>query len=226
MKKIGIVGGMTWVSTMEYYRLINKRVHEILGKSNSAKCIIYSLNFEEILNKNWEEIYLILLNACKNLENSGAELIILGANTAHYLADRLQSEIPLPIINIISATSEAIHQKGFVRVGLLGTKFTMEADFYKNRLAQQGIQCIIPEKQSTRDFIQQTINHELEKEIIKPETKKAFLSIIQELIDHGAQGIVLGCTEIPLLIKQSDVKVPVFDTTSIHSEAAVTAAFS
>ncbi len=226
MKKIGIVGGMTWVSTMEYYRLINKRINEISGNLNSAECIIYSLNFEEIISKDWEGIYSILLNACKSLEKSGAELIILGANTAHYLADRLQSEIALPIINIISATADAIHQKGFEKVGLLGTKFTMEMDFYRSRLAQEGIQSIIPEKQETRDFIQHTISYELEKEIIKPETKEAFLTIIRELIDQGAQGIVLGCTEIPLLIKQSDVEVPVFDTTAIHSERAIAFAFS
>jgi len=226
MKKIGIVGGMTWVSTMEYYRLINKRINEISGNLNSAECIIYSLNFEEIISKDWEGIYSILLNACKSLEKSGAELIILGANTAHYLADRLQAEVSLPIINIISATADAIHQKGFEKVGLLGTKFTMEMDFYRSRLAQEGIQSIIPEKQETRDFIQQTITYELEKEIIKPETKEAFLTIIRELTDQGAQGIVLGCTEIPLLIKQSDVEVPVFDTTTIHSERAIAFALS
>ena len=226
MKRIGIVGGMTWVSTMEYYRLINKRINEISGNLNSAECIIYSLNFEEIISKDWEGIYSILLNACKSLEKSGAELIILGANTAHYLADRLQAEVSLPIINIISATADAIHQKGLEKVGLLGTKFTMEMDFYRSRLAQEGIQSIIPEKQETRDFIQHTISYELEKEIIKPETKEAFLTIIRELIDQGAQGIVLGCTEIPLLIKQSDVEVPVFDTTAIHSERAIAFAFS
>ncbi|MGG5208141.1 aspartate/glutamate racemase family protein [Chryseobacterium sp. MIQD13] len=226
MKKIGIVGGMTWVSTMEYYRLINKGINDVSGNLNSAECIIYSLNFEEIISKDWKEIYFILLNACKNLEKSGAELIILGANTAHYLADRLQGEISLPIINIISATADAIHEKGLEKVGLLGTKFTMEMDFYRNKLAQEGIQSIIPEKQETRDFIQHIINYELEKEIINSETKEAFLTIIEELIDQGAQGIVLGCTEIPLLIKQPDVKVPVFDTTAIHSARAVASALS
>jgi len=226
MKKIGIVGGMTWVSTMEYYRLINKEINKISGNLNSAECIIYSLNFEEIINQDWEGIYSILLNACKNLIKSGAELIVLGANTAHYLADRLQAEISLPIINIISATADAIHQKGLEKVGLLGTKFTMETDFYRNRLALEGIQSIIPEQQITRDFIQQAITYELEKEIIKTETKEAFLTIIRELIDQGAQGIVLGCTEIPLLIKQSDVEVPVFDTTAIHSARVVAFALS
>jgi len=226
MKKIGIVGGMTWVSTVEYYRLINKGINEISGNLNSAECIIYSLNFEEIINKDWEGIYSILLNACKMLEKSGAELIILAANTAHYLADWLQTEISLPIINVISATADAIHQTGLEKVGLLGTKFTMETDFYKNKLAQEGIQSVIPEKQSTRDFIQDTISYELEKEIIKTETKEAFLTIIRELTDQGAQGIVLGCTEIPLLVKQSDVEVPVFDTTAIHSAKAVAFALS
>ena len=225
MKKIGIVGGISWVSTIDYYRFINEGINEKLGGIHFAECIIYSLNFNDFVSNNtannWEATYQLLLEACQSLENSGADVIILGANTAHAVADRLEQNIRVPLIHIATETGNEIKKKGLKKVGLLGTKFTMEMDFYKSKLALSGIECIIPESQETRDFIQQTLKDELGKGIIKEETKKAYLVIIEELIKNGAEGIILGCTEIPMILSQEDVSVPVFDTTRIHSKAAV-----
>lgn len=221
MKKIGLVGGISWVSTIDYYKLINEGIHEKMGGLNFAECIIYSLNFGDIQAKGWPHSFELLLNACESLKKSGVEAIVLCANTAHLEAERLQAAIQLPIIHIITATANAIHQTGIKKVGLLGTKFTMEMDFYKAGLQKEGIEPLIPASQETRDYIQQTLKEELGAGIIKEATKKAYIAIIHELIERGAEGIVLGCTEIPLIITQEDVRVPVFDTTKIHSQAAV-----
>jgi aspartate racemase len=230
VKKIGLVGGMSWVSTIDYYRLINEGVNKKLGGLHFAECIIYSVNFYDFVTNNtannWDATFRIILDACKSLEKSGAEAIVLCANTAHAVADRLEESIRVPLIHIVAETARAINTRGVQKVGLLGTKFTMEMDFYKNRLAQAGIEAIIPESQQSRDFIQQTLKEELGKGIVREETKQEYIAIINELVKNGAEGIILGCTEIPMIISQNEVAVPVFDTTRIHSKAAVNFALS
>jgi aspartate racemase len=230
MKKLGLVGGMSWVSTVDYYRFINESVNARLGGLNYAECIIYSVNFNAFVSNNtagkWDDTFRILLDACQNLEKAGAEAIVLCANTAHAVADRLEAEISLPIIHIVSETAAVIKEAGLRKVGLLGTKFTMEMDFYKDRLKALSIEPMIPATQEKRDFIQNTLRDELGKGIIREETKKGYLAIIDELIGQGAEGIILGCTEIPMIISQDDVPVPVFDTTRIHADAAVAFALS
>lgn len=221
MKKIGLVGGISWVSTMDYYKFINDGVNAKLGGLNFAECIIYSLNFGDIQSKGWVNSYEILLNACKNLKKAGVSSIVLCANTAHLFADKLQDAIELPIIHIGEETAKAIHKKGYKKVGLLGTKFTMEMNFYKDKLEEFGLEVLIPEKQETRDYIQLTVKEELGIGFVNPETKANYISIVKELVDCGAECIILGCTEIPLLISQDDFTIPIFDTTKIHSQAIV-----
>ena len=225
MKKIGLVGGMSWVSTIDYYRFINEGINEKLGGLHFAECIIYSVSFNEFVNNNvagnWDGTYEIIAAACEKLKSAGAECIVLCANTAHAVADRLEQNLDLPLIHVITETAKEITKLGMTKVGLLGTKFTMEMDFYIDKMAASGVEAIIPASQDDRDFIQQTLKDELGKGILKEETKQRYLAIIEALITNGAQGIILGCTEIPLLLSQKDVSVPVFDTTKIHAQAAV-----
>lgn len=226
MKKIGLVGGISWVSTMDYYKFINEGVNLKLGGLNFAECIIYSLNFGEIQEKTWSNSFDLLLNACEILKRSGVDGIVLCANTAHLFADRLQEIIELPIIHIGVETAKAINKQGFKKVGLLGTQFTMEMEFYSKKLEEYGLEVLIPEKQATRNYIQQTLKEELGIGLINPETKTNYISIVKELVDCGAECIVLACTEIPLLINQADFTIPIFDTTKIHARAIVEYIFS
>lgn len=221
MKKIGLVGGISWVSTMDYYRFINEGVNKKLGRLNFAECIIYSLNFNDIQATGWDNSFELLIHACENLKRSGADGIALCANTAHLFADKLQEKIKLPLINIITETAIAINKNKLTRVGLLGTKFTMEMEFYRNKLEEYGIEVIIPAKQDTRDYIQYTLKEELGIGYINPATKENYLAIINELVIAGAQCIILACTEIPLLISQDDCAITIFDTTKIHAHAIV-----
>jgi aspartate racemase len=225
MKKIGLVGGISWVSTIDYYRFINEGINEKLGGLNFAECIIYSLNFDDFQRNNttgnWDATFQLIAEACESLKRGGAEAIVLCANTAHAVAERVEEKVQLPIIHIVTATANEINKKGLKKVGLLGTKFTMEMDFFQKKLKEYSIHSFVPEQQEARDFIQQTLKEELGRGIIREETKKAYISIINELIAKGAEGIILGCTEIPMIISQEDVSVPVFDTTKIHSKAAV-----
>ena len=221
MKKIGLVGGISWVSTLDYYRFINEGVNAKLGGLSAAECIIYSLNFGDVQAKTWKNAYELLLNACESLKRSGAEGIVLCANTAHLFADRLQDAVHLPFIHIGAETAKAVNKSGYKRVGLLGTKFTMEMDFYRDKLQEYGLDVLIPELQETRDYIQYTVKDELGVGFINPETKTRYIAIVKDLIDRGAECIILGCTEIPMLISQADFTIPVFDTAKIHSEAIV-----
>ncbi|SHF27046.1 aspartate/glutamate racemase family protein [Chryseobacterium vrystaatense] len=221
MKKIGLVGGISWVSTLDYYKFINEGVNAKLGGLNAAECIIYSLNFGDIQAQGWVNSFGLLLNACEHLKNSGADRIVLCANTAHLFAERLQNTLKLPIIHIGTETAKAIQKAGFKRAGLIGTKFTMEMDFYKNKLEEYGLEVLTPEHQETKDYIQHTVKDELGVGLINPETKVRYISIVEELIVRGAECIILGCTEIPLLLSQDDFTIPVFDTTKIHCEAIV-----
>ena len=211
---------------MDYYKFINEGVNLKLGGLNFAECIIYSLNFGDIQDKTWSNSFDLLLNACESLKRSGVDGIVLCANTAHLFADRLQEIIELPIIHIGVATAKAINKQGFKKVGLLGTKFTMEMDFYSNKLEEYGLEVLIPEKEATRNYIQQTLKEELGIGFINPETRINYISIVKELVDCGAECIVLACTEIPLLINQDDFTIPIFDTTKIHARAIVEYIFS
>jgi aspartate racemase len=226
IKKIGLVGGISWVSTMDYYKFINEGINKKLGGLNFSECIIYSLNFGEVQAVGWTNSYNLLHNACESLKRSGVDCIVLCANTAHLFADQLQEELQLPIINIVEETAKVISKNGIKKVGLLGTKFTMEMDFYSNKLEEFGIEVIIPENQETRDYIQQTIKEELGIGLIKTDTKSRYIEIADELIKNGAECIILGCTEIPLLISQNDFPFLILDTAKIHSEAIVAYATS
>lgn len=221
MKRIGIVGGISWTSTLDYYKLINEGVNAKLGGLNFAECVIYSLNFGDVQEKGWTHSYDLLFAACKKLEVAGADAIVLGANTAHLFADQLEAAIQLPIIHIVTETAKSIDKQGYKKAALIGTRFTMEMDFYKNKLEEHGIEVMIPAKQETRDYIQHTIKEELGRGIINAGTKANYISILEELLDNGAECIILGCTEIPLLIGENDFSKPVFNTTKIHSQAIV-----
>lgn len=224
MKTLGLIGGISWVSTVDYYKLINQGINEKLGGLNFSQCIIYSFNYADIKKNNdandWETTFQMIVKACNHLKSCGAAGIVLCANTMHFIADRVEKEIGLPIIHIASVTATEIEKVGLKKVGLLGTKFTMELDFFKSKLIDKGIEVIIPNN-NDREFVHQTIFDELGKGIVTEQTKQRYLEIITDLINNGAEGIILGCTEIPLVIQQSDVSIPIFDTALLHSKAAV-----
>jgi len=229
MKTLGLIGGTSWVSTVEYYRIINHEINKRLGGLNSSKMFLYSINQEERKPPSdpsrMSEAAEFFTDVALRLEKAGAECLVICANTPHMLADLIQNGIHIPLIHIADMTAKAITNRRITKVGLLGTKSTMELSFYKERLAKFGITTLTPEGKQ-REFIHLAIFDELDKGILKEETKKKFLEIIEELGQKGAEGIVLGCTEIPLLIKQSDCSIPVFDTTEIHAMAAVEFALS
>lgn len=225
MKIIGMIGGMSWESTLEYYRIVNEEIKGRLGGFHSAKCILYSVDFAEIEKlqheSKWKEATELMVEAARRVERGGAEFIIICTNTMHLMADAVQSSIGIPLLHIVDATAEAIKRKQFIRVGLLGTRFTMEHHFYRNRLSEKhGIEAIIPPEEY-RKIIHDILYNELCLGEIKNKSKEEFKKIIKDLVDRGAQGIILGCTEIPLLVDQKDYSIPLFDTTLIHSKAAV-----
>ncbi|HWD88576.1 MAG TPA: aspartate/glutamate racemase family protein [Mucilaginibacter sp.] len=224
MKILGLIGGISWVSTIDYYKLINQGINEKLAGLEFAECIIYSFNYGDIKrnndSENWDSTLQMLTKAGLGMKAAGAEAIVLCANTMHLIADRLEQNVQLPVIHIATVTAEVIKKAGLSRVGLLGTKFTMERDFFREKLAEKGIEVLIPGG-TERDHIHYTIFEELGRNVIKPETKRFYLDVIDELVARGAEGIILGCTEIPLLVSQNDTNVPLFDTTLIHSKAAV-----
>jgi aspartate racemase len=225
MKIIGLIGGMSWESSAEYYRLINEFTREKLSGWHSSRCIIYSLDFAEIEKlqdaKEWVRLTAIMVDAARKLEAGGAECILICTNTMHKIAGEIQEAISIPIIHIADATAEAIMKEGLKTVGLLGTRYTMEEDFYKGRLSEKfGLEVLIPDKQD-REIVHKVIYDELCLGKINRTSKEKFKEIISGLKKEGAQGIILGCTEIPLLIKQDDLTMPVFDTTRIHAKAGV-----
>lgn len=224
MKTIGIIGGLTWLSTAEYYRLLNEMVNEKLGGVYSAKIILYSVNFHDIKTRtfagDWQGIAQIICGIAQKLEDAGADCILIGANTMHKIAGEVQQSVSIPIIHIAAATGKAIEKRQLKKVALLGTKYTMELGFYQQELAKFNIATIIP-NEADRQYIHDAIYNEMGKNIFLASTKERFLSIIDSLAKHGAEGIILGCTEIPILIKQSDCDIPVFDTTYIHAAASV-----
>jgi aspartate racemase len=225
LKTIGLIGGMSWESSLEYYKIINEAVKMKLGGLHSAKCLMYSVNFEEIeilqhQNK-WGELTNIMIDVAQKLKNGGADFIIICTNTMHKMANEIENVAGIKVLHIAEVTGQQVIKKGMKKVGLLGTKFTMEGDFYKKVLKEKyGIDVIIPNKDE-REIVHNVIYDELCKGEIKEASKKKYIEIINNLIANGAEGVVLGCTEIPLLIKQEDVEIKIFDTTTIHAISAV-----
>ena len=223
LKTIGLIGGMSWESTVTYYKIINETVKEKLGGLHSAKCILYSVDFQEIeecqANGNWEKSGEILGEAAYNLEKAGADFIVICTNTMHKVVNQIKEKISVPILHIAEMTAEKILEKGLKNIALLGTKYTMEQDFYKSKLIEKGINVIIPDKNDI-ETINEVIYDELCLGTINSDSKKKFLEIVDKLRSKGAEGIILGCTEIGLLIKNEDTDVPLFDTAIIHAEQA------
>jgi aspartate racemase len=229
MKTIGLIGGLTWLSTAEYYKTLNEIVNERLGGVHSAQIILHSVDFAGIKvlteNNDWDGIAAIICSAAKGLALAGADCILIGANTMHKIANQVQAAVNIPVIHIADAVAAAINKKGLKKVALLGTKYTMQLDFYKSRLNEKGIEVIIPGEADIA-YINRSIYDEFSKNSFLSSTKQEYLRIINELIQQGAEGFVLGCTEIPILIKQDDCSAPLFDTLTIHSVAAVDVALS
>jgi len=230
MKTIGLLGGMSWESTVAYYRLLNEAVKAKRGKLHSAKILMYSVDFEEIVELkhkgDWTKIGQILAKAAANLEKAGADCLLLATNTIHKVADDITVSTSIPFIHIADATADAIKQSGISRVGLLGTRFTMEEAFYKDRLIHQhGLAVQVPSGEE-RDFVHNVIYDELCLGEIRVGSRDRYRIIIQHLVDNGAEAVILGCTEIGLLVKPEDSPVPLFDTTEIHAAAATDWAMS
>ena len=223
LKTIGLIGGMSWESTVIYYKIINETVKEKLGGLHSAKCILYSVDFQEIeecqANGNWKKSGEILGEAANNLEKAGADFIVICTNTMHKVINQIKEKISIPILHIAEMTAEKILEKRLKNIALLGTKYTMEQDFYKSKLIEKGINVIIPDKNDI-EIINKVIYDELCLGTINSNSKKKFLEIVDKLRSKGAEGIILGCTEIGLLIKNEDTDVPLFDTAVIHAEEA------
>ena len=224
MKTLGLIGGMSWESTVPYYRMINEQVKQQLGGLHSAQLVLYSVDFDRIeqLQRQgaWQEAGQLLGEAAAALRRAGAEVVVLCTNTMHKVADDIERIGGLPLLHIADATAQAVQQQGIRRVALLGTRFTMEQDFYTGRLTQQaGLEVIVPDE-ADRDTVHRIIYDELCLGIIRDESRDAYRRIMQRLESRGAGGIILGCTEIALLVGAQDAQVPVFDTTSLHAAAA------
>lgn len=224
MKTIGLIGGMSWESTQTYYRLINENVREKLGGLHSAKLVLFSVDFAEIEmlqhQGNWAATADILAKAARSLEAAGADFILICTNTMHKVAPEVSRAVSIPLLHLADATASTLLKDGVKRVGLLGTRFTMEQAFYRERLEAQGIDVIVPDE-AQRDLVHSVIYEELCQGIIKPESEQAYLDIVSSLSARGAQGVILGCTEIGLLIQGGDTDVSLYDTTEIHADQAV-----
>ena len=228
MKRIGLIGGMSWESSIEYYRIINQQIREALGGVHSARSVMVSVDFGEIeklqVEGKWDEATQIMVRCAKDLEGAGADFVLICTNTMHLMAKEVQEGIDIPLLHIADATARAIQKAGLQSVGLLGTRFTMEKDFYRGRLkTDHGLRVIIPDDDG-RELVHRVIYDELVQGKIVQESREGYRAVIQSLLDAGAEGIILGCTEIGLLVKQDDVPLPVFDTMEIHALAAVDAA--
>jgi len=220
-----MIGGMSWESSIEYYRIVNQTVRETLGGLHSAKSIMVSVEFAEIEalqhQNRWDELASIMIEAARSLERGGADFVIICTNTMHKLYDAVQNKISIPMLNIADATAEKIKADGIDKIALLGTRFTMEEDFYKGRLVDRyGLNVIIPSSEKM-EIIHRVIYDELCAGIIKPDSRQKYADIIGNLVAEGAEGVILGCTEIGLLVEPADCSVPLFDTTEIHARAAV-----
>lgn len=224
MRTIGLIGGMSWESTIPYYRIINETVKERLGGLHSAKLILYSVDFHEIellqRSENWTEAGRLLARAARSLQAAGADIVVLCTNTMHKVADAIENAVDVPLFHIADPTAEEIKRLGLTRVGLLGTRFTMERNFYKDRLRERhGIDVIVPNA-TDREIVHKTIYEELCLGKTLDQSRREYRRIIQELVVRGVQGVILGCTEIPMLVRADDCEVPIFDTTAIHARMA------
>ncbi|MBL1091520.1 MULTISPECIES: aspartate/glutamate racemase family protein [Streptomyces] len=224
MRTIGLLGGMSWESTAEYYRLLNELTRERLGGLHSSKCVLYSVDFAEIerlqVEGRWDDAAGILAEAAKALEAAGADLLLICTNTMHKVADQVAAATSVPLLHLADTTAEAVRAHGLRRIGLLGTAFTMEQDFYRGRLAHHGLDVLVPDA-AGRSTVHKVIYDELCLGIVREESRASFQAVIDDLVAAGAEGIVLGCTEIELLIGPEHSPVPVFPTTRLHAEAAV-----
>ncbi len=228
MKNIGLIGGMSWESSIEYYRIINQQIREALGGVHSARSVMVSVDFGEIEKLQaageWGEATRVMVQCAKEVEGAGADFVLICTNTMHLMADEVQEAIEIPLLHIADATARAVQRAGLRSVGLLGTRFTMEKDFYRGRLEKKhDLEIIIPDEKG-RELVHRVIYEELVKGKITKESREGYLAVIDRLVDRGAEGIILGCTEIGLLIKGEDLSVPIFDTMEIHALAAVDAA--
>jgi aspartate racemase len=228
MKVIGLIGGMSWESTLEYYRLINQMTARRLGGLHSAKILLYSVDFDEIEKAQhqdrWDDTAAILVDAAMRLQRAGADFLLLCTNTMHKVADAIGQACDIDLLHLADVTGEAIRKQGLTKVGLLGTRFTMEQDFYRGRLADGFSLEVLTPGEEDMDRVHRVIYEELCRGEVREESRHAYLEVIGRLTNQGAQGIVLGCTEIPLLVRPSDVSVALFDTTTLHAQAAVTRA--
>ena len=225
MKTIGLLGGMSWESSVEYYRIINEAVHQRLGGVHSAKCVMYSVDFAEIevlqSQGRWEEATKMMVDVSRLIEKGGADFLLICTNTMHILADRIQETLNIPLLHIADATAERIRSQGFTKIGLLGTRFTMEKEFYRGRMEERhGLTMCVPDD-AGRDLVHRVIYDELCKGVLREESRAAFLGEIQKLQSLGAEAVILGCTEIGMLVSEEQSPLPAFDTTKIHAEAAV-----
>jgi len=225
MKTIGLIGGMSWESSLEYYRIINESIKKELGGLNSAKILMLSVNFAEVeiwmRQDRWDIVLQMMIDAGERLKRGGADFLLIGTNTVHLIAKDLEKAVGLPVLHIAEVTGEIIKRQGLNSIGVLGTRFTMEKGLYTNIFEDSfGIRVLLPSSER-REIIHTIIFEELCLGILKNESKNIFQQIIEEMASQGAQGVALACTEIPLLIKQEDVSIPVFDTTTIHAQAAV-----
>jgi len=225
MKTIGLIGGMSWESSLEYYRIINETVKEKLGGLHSAKCLMFSVDFAEVevlqREGRWDEAGQMMVAAGQSLERGGVDFVVLCTNTMHKLADQLQAGIQIPLLHIADATAEKIRAAGLHKIGLLGTRFTMEHDFYKGRLVDLfGLEVLTPEA-AEREVVHRVIYDELCLGVVREESRQEYIRIMKNLEAAGAEGIILGCTEIELLVQPGDSSLPLFPTTRIHAEAAV-----
>lgn len=225
MKTIGLIGGMSWESSQEYYRIINREVRARLGGTHSAKSLMWSMDFAEIEHLQhqgkWDELTTLMIEAAQNLEKGGADFILICTNTMHKMAADIESATSIPLVHIADPTAEKIKAAGFSTVGLLGTAFTMEQDFYKGRLSSKyGLQVLTPDD-ADRKTVHDIIYQELVVGKVSDESREKYRAVITRLVERGAEAVILGCTEIMLLIGPQDSPVPVFDTTRLHAEAAV-----
>ena len=220
MKTIGLIGGMSWESTVSYYQLINETIKEKLGGLHSAKILLYSVDFAEIeryqASGDWDKSAEVLSQIAQNLEQAGADFIVICTNTMHKVAPQIQKTISIPILHIAQATADALLENGIKKVGLLGTKYTMTQEFYKEKLFEAGLDVVIPDQAGVEE-VNRIIYDELCLGQIKESSKQAYLAIIDDLKNAGAEAVILGCTEIGLLVKQEDTDMSLFDTTEIHA---------
>jgi amino-acid racemase len=223
MQLIGLLGGMSWQSTAEYYRILNDLVQDREAGLHSARCLVYSVDFASIeamqADGRWDDAGAVLGEAARSLETAGADFVVLCTNTMHKVADQIEAAIDIPLLHLADTTAAAIKEQDITKVGLLGTRFTMSQEFYRGRLESHGLQVVVPTPDD-QAIVNDIIYQELCLGIIKPESREAYRTVIARLIDEGAQGIIYGCTEIELLVDQTDSKVPVFATTRLHCEAA------